>query len=355
MVCESVDQVEDALTAAPGDPLLRESTRDAWQQRFTSDGAGQSARRVVDIVFRQRTRGYDVHRVTHDDRTSILIHAGNLASNGITASLLSLLRALPPERFDVSIAYTRSQAAQQLVNSEHVPAHVRQFPRIGGMNGTKWQQLRRHQAYRGRRPDAHRLDPDQRRLWDDEWARCFGDVTFDRIVDFSGYSPLWAQLLLHSPEAPRAIWLHNDMAAEVHREVHGKHPLELSLPAIFGTYPSYDDLAAVSPRLARINEKSLPDSVVTGRRIHPVANVVDAHRIQTLAAAEPYAGESPHLADPRASGSLPNGCATWSHRRRQRPRRSGSSRSAATPTRRTTSASSPRSPPSTVGTRRRAC
>jgi CDP-glycerol glycerophosphotransferase len=294
-VCDTVDELARAVVADASDPWLRGPVRDAWQRRFTSAGKGESTRRVVDIVFRGKTDGYDVRSIAETNRTSILVHVGNLASNGITSSALNLLKALPADRFDVSIAYTRTRSRQQIANTPAVPSTVRHFLRDGGMNGTKWHHLRRRNAYRRGDTQAHLADPIQHRLWDDEWTRCFGDVRFDRIVDFSGYSPLWAQLLLHSPETPRAMWMHNDLAAEVHRVVNGRKPLERSLPAIFGTFRHYDSLATVSKLLAGINERSLPKGTLAGKHIHAVPNLVDGDRVKRLRGHAPFADEEPRV------------------------------------------------------------
>ncbi|RKR73339.1 glycosyltransferase [Frondihabitans australicus] len=289
-VTADVDDLARMVAAAPDDPRLRADVRDEWQRRFTPHGPG-ATRRVVDIVFRRDADGHRVRDLSAQEKPSILIHVGNLASNGITASALNLLRALPPERYDVSVAYTRTASRQQAHNAQQIPAHVRQFPRDGGMNGTKWRHVVRRRRYDLRDAAAHSAEPRQRALWDDEWRRCFGSASFDAVVDFSGYSPFWATLLLHSPEARRTIWLHNDMVAEVDRKVGDRRPLATSLPSIAALYPEYDQTVAVSPALASINSTRLPAEVLRGRPIRSALNLIDANRVRRLAAARPFENE----------------------------------------------------------------
>ncbi|KQQ25427.1 glycosyltransferase [Frondihabitans sp. Leaf304] len=294
-VCSEIVDVARVITAQdPADPELRTDVRAAWQARFVPRPE-HSAARVVDVVFRDRTEGYRILELSASasasNRTSVLVHVGDLASNGITSAGLNLLAALPTDRYDVSIAYTVTKSPQQVHNADAVAGSVRHFRREGGMNGPKAQQLRRRLLYRRGVADAHTADAGQQTLWDDEWTRCFGSSTFDYVVDFSGYSPFWATLLLHSPDAPRAIWLHNDLAAEVGREVAGKRPLAVSLPALFGLYPSYDSLVAVSPALAAINQRKLPPSALGSRTIDSAVNLVDATRIRRLAPAPVFEGE----------------------------------------------------------------
>ncbi|RKR74272.1 glycosyltransferase [Frondihabitans australicus] len=291
-MCDTLDDLARGVTDPDGSPWLRGAVRDEWQARLTTQGGTDSSRRIVDVVFRGRLGTHRVRTLADGDRVSVLLHVGNLASNGITSSALNLLKALPADRFDVSIAYTRTRSRQQVSNAALVPPTVRQILRDGGMNGSKVHQLRRRLQARLGAVDVHLDDPRQRRLWDDEWTRVFGDARFDRVIDFSGYSVLWATLLLHSPEAPRAVWMHNDLVAELGRVVNGRRPLARSLPQIFGTLRHYDALAAVSPVLAQINERSLPKGALGGARILAVPNLVDAERVLRLGAARPFENET---------------------------------------------------------------
>ncbi|HWU46463.1 MAG TPA: glycosyltransferase [Humibacter sp.] len=256
-----------------------------WQQRFTPYEDGSVTDRVIDIVFRGGTEGLRVRDAAQDDRKKILLYLGGMRSNGITASALNLLRNVDHDRYDVSVLLAASARAQQRANQDKIHPAVRQFPRVGGMNGAKLEHLKRRVA--GRRGDVelHRTDPAQRALWDEEWARCFGDVRFDDVIDFSGYSPFWATLLLHSPPATRSIWLHNDMAAEVHREVNGKKSMRRSLPAVFGLYRDFDHLVSVSPRLNELNRRQLA-GYAPEERFTAVRNLIDADRVRVEARAD---------------------------------------------------------------------
>ncbi|GAA4267379.1 glycosyltransferase [Frondihabitans peucedani] len=292
-VCTDESAVAEAiLQQDPAHASLRSVTRDEWQERFVPGPAG-SAARVVDAVFRGRTAGLRLVDLSSSERSSVLIHVGNLSSNGITSAALNLLASLPTDRYDVSIAFTQTTSSQQVDNSSAVVESVRQFARDGGMNGSKLQHLRRRLLYRRGVAAAHREDPQQRRLWDDEWQRCFGASRFDVVIDFSGYSPFWSTLLLHSPGGHRSVWMHNDMVAEVGREVGGRRPLGVSLPSIFGLYREYDALVAVSPSLAEINQAKLSAELLSGRTIGSAVNVVDAEKILRLAAAPVFEGERP--------------------------------------------------------------
>ncbi|HWU58169.1 MAG TPA: glycosyltransferase, partial [Microbacteriaceae bacterium] len=119
-------------------------------------------------------------------------------------------------------------------------------------------------------------------LWGDEWVRCFGDAVFDDVIDFSGYSPFWAALLANSPPARRSIWLHNAMAAEVHREVGGVQRMKRSLPAVFALYRKFDNLVSVSPSLNALNRSELA-AYAPQERFVAIRNLINADQVLRMA------------------------------------------------------------------------
>ncbi|HEU0256362.1 MAG TPA: glycosyltransferase [Microbacteriaceae bacterium] len=228
----------------------------AARDRFCPHEDGKVTDRVIDAVFRG-DRGRRVRPARDGGKTAVLFYAGGMRSNGITTSMLNLLSRLDYDRLDVSVFFQKSRRAEVIAGQRAMNPNVRQFPRVGGMNGSKAAQLVRHLSYGAGRIARHRTDPHQRRLWDDEWRRCFGASRFDHVIDFSGYSPFWSILLLHSPAAVRSVWLHNDMLSDAHRDVRGRKPNLRGLTSEFSLYREFDHLVSVSPALADINRQAL--------------------------------------------------------------------------------------------------
>jgi CDP-glycerol glycerophosphotransferase (TagB/SpsB family)/glycosyltransferase involved in cell wall biosynthesis len=287
-------QVAAALLAHFGGDidLSAEPRYGGWHERFASMDDGHATDRVIDAVFRgsELVRGEGALPV--DARRRIVLYLGGMRSNGITSSALNLLRAIDHDRFDVSVIIARPFGEEQLRNQALIDPQVRQFHRIGGMNGNKAPHLRRRRGERRGRGGAHLESPSQSRLWDDEWNRCFGDAEFDAVVDFSGYSAFWATLMLHSPRAVRSIWLHNDMAAEEHRVIRGRARMQQGLRAVFALYPQFDRLVSVSASLREVNQASLagvsgidPERFVTARNLVDAPRVLDG-LVQPLASLE---------------------------------------------------------------------
>jgi CDP-glycerol glycerophosphotransferase len=289
-VLESAREVGEQIAriAADGDRVPEEARERyaAMRARFTPHEDGDAAGRVVDIVFRGVRTGYRLRTDLADDgREKILLYLGGMRPNGITTSALNLLNNLDHERYDVSAFFSQSRSRPTIAKQKQINPAVRQFPRVGGMNGAKLLHLARHLHFRRGRIAEHADSPAQNRLWDDEWYRCFGDSRFDYVVDFSGYGPFWATLLLHSPDAQRAIWLHNDLAADAHREVNGEKKMLHSLTQIFTLYSQYDHLVSVSPTLSDINRDALAEYAAPEKFLSAL-NTVDAEHILEHAGAD---------------------------------------------------------------------
>ena len=264
-------------------PAFTERYRVA-QHDYVGQDDGAASARVIDIVFRGAVPGRALHESTAPARRSVLIYLGGMKANGITSAALNLLGTLDHDRFDVSVALTKTNMPARRANQRLIDPRVRQFARVGGMNGGFRQRLTRRR--RGAPAAAFTA----------EFARCFGDSRFDHVVDFSGYGPFWAELLLHSPPAVHSIWLHNDLAADAHRSVGGAKRMLRGLTETFARYERYDSLVSVSPALAEINARDLaayaPRSKFTVAR-----NAVDVQRILRGAGAAESAAITPDDVD----------------------------------------------------------
>jgi glycosyltransferase involved in cell wall biosynthesis len=188
------------------------------------------------------------------------------------------------------VLYSYHGRSRQRRDSEAaINPRVRLFPRVGGLNGSKRFTLAKRQLLRqglgGRLVDVAGVE----RLFADEWTRCFGAARFDHVVDFSGYSPLWAFLLLAGRARSHTIWLHNDLATDRYKRIDGRQPLRPGLGALFSMYDRFDRLVSVSEALTAVNRAGLAryapaDKFVSAR------NTVDGERVLRMASDEYVAG-----------------------------------------------------------------
>lgn len=254
-VVTTVHELAEAIRAPR---RAREQAAERWRSEFTAHDDGGASDRVIDAVFRSAAPAEPTPAASpRPRRRSILLYLGGMRSNGITTSALNLLAHLDHERLDVSVVLARPRTREQRENASRIDARVRQFHRVGGLTDRVSTEFRMRVA--GRLWAAHREAAWERRLWHREWQRIFGDAGFDAVIDFSGYSRFWSELILHSPPARRLVWLHNDMVAEVDRPVGGRRAMRRSLPAVFALYPRFDALVSVSNTLSSANAAGLAE------------------------------------------------------------------------------------------------
>ena len=257
-VVETVEKLADAVNEfdrAGVDSRVAANYR-AMQAKFVARDDGHATQRIVDIVFRGNTAGYAVTPIAHDGRRTMLIHAGGMRPNAVTSALLALLDRIDHSRFDVSIVFPPTRARSVRDQQRLLSPRVRQFARVGGMNGSKLSLARlRSTRFAGQGSVARSAV--ETGLWRDEWDRCFGLTTFDFALDFAGTSSFWASLMLRSPGSERSIWLRSDLAYRADE-----------LAKIRPLYDAYDHLVSHSPAVRGSSQRVCSaTSLIGGRRI----------------------------------------------------------------------------------------
>jgi CDP-glycerol glycerophosphotransferase (TagB/SpsB family) len=296
-VTSTLDELAAALNAIidSGPDAAVEQRRRRMQESFTSREDGGATKRIIDIVFRGARDGYAIAPVKRDGRRTMLVHAGSMLPGAITKAVIEHLDAIDHERFDVSVVFPYSNRRAALEQQRRIHPAVRQFARIGTMNGTVSTRVARRLAWRT--PDS-RTSPAQRAQWDDEWMRCFGLTRFDHVVDFHGQGRLWSRLMLHAPGAHRSIWLHGDRAAYARKLAASNRRRLHEVETVFATYRGYDALVSESAELNAANASGL--AAYAEQAAFTWANGLDPDRVGDSAAADATAGTE---ASPAAAGA----------------------------------------------------
>lgn len=259
-VAENLDQlaqiVSDTVISSNSDPKIQERYA-SQRQQFAAKDDGDVSSRIVDVVFRRKESGKAIRRNLRDGRYRVLIYAGGMAPNGITTSALNLLDNINYDRYDVTVLCPLSDDPAKKRSFEQVNPNARLMFRSGTFNAGYLQQVIRQRVLAKGLDSYGARFASQRRLWAMEWKRCFGDSSFDHMVDFSGYTAFWGMLFLNGPEAKRSIWLHNDLAADALRSINGNTPLRDGLFSTFSLYKNFNNLVSVSKGLQKINQDSL--------------------------------------------------------------------------------------------------
>jgi hypothetical protein len=253
---ELVNEVNAIISSGVSDEVALRY--DAMRQQVAAKEDGGATSRVMDVVFRGRTDGRSVEPIRRDERQTMLLHVGGMRPGAITDAAIHLLDTIDHTRFDVSVVFPYTRRRAVLEQQARIHAGVRQFARVGSFNGSQLTQLAHRRGARATTTSG--AAERRRRLWDDEWTRCFGMSTFDIVVDFNGQGRLWSRLMLHAPGARRLIWLHDDLAAARSRALaSGNHKRARELSAVFATYGSYDALVSPTAELNDVNARQLAE------------------------------------------------------------------------------------------------
>ncbi len=228
----------------------------AMRARFVAREDGNASQRIVDIVFRAKRDGYAVAPLEDDGRKTVLIAAGSMRPGGVTSALVALLDAIDYTRFDVSVIFPPTYSRPVRDQQRLLNPHVRQFARVGGMNGPKLA-LARLRLPRPTGVVSPSRSARSTRLWRDEWDRCFGSATFDFALDFNGTSAFWANLMLQSPGSERSIWLRDHRATALPSGDADQRRRADEFARILPLYGAYDHLVSSPPAFKAVDSMSL--------------------------------------------------------------------------------------------------
>lgn len=143
----------------------------------------------------------------------VLIYAGSLAQNGLTASLLNLLSSVDRQAVDIRITYREEALKKNPENIKKIPEGIMTVPLAGKTLyslsellcyilyykcGIEWQFI------------VKRLD----KLYKREWKRLYGAIKPDCAVQFTGYE-YGVINLFRAADARRVIYVHNNMKEEI--------------------------------------------------------------------------------------------------------------------------------------------
>jgi len=230
----------------------------------------------------------------HPAKTRLLFYCGGFTNNGVTTAALALLNAIDKTRYEVSVVITPTEEASRRQNLAVLSPEVRQLR----VSGTPLFAPGEREAWESTTNSGRLTSTDElvlRRHFARERRRLFGHLEFDVAVDYSGYVRFWTLLFGLGGFPRRAIYQHNDMAAESAKVILGEHKHQRNLRVIFDAYRLFDRVVSVSEDTMLRNRESLGRlTQVSVEHFDYVDNVVDATRIRELAREPPLVDLDPN-------------------------------------------------------------
>lgn len=235
------------------------------------------------FLFGEKSPLIKEDKVPDNGRKNVVFYAGGFAKNGITTSVLNLLRNIDCEKYNCTVIF-------RMVDLKSHPESLLELP-----EGVC------HYGYHDAR-SVNMKDAFLYKLWEDfrilpyKWAhpvirrrskneydRILGCCRIDKIIHFNGYMSDMIALLEEAP-CSRTIFVHNDMDQETQK----KRIMNRKL--LSHAYQTYDSVAVVTPDLVECTARVaavLQDKAHTGKaNIVLARNIIDYKMVQEQGAKE---------------------------------------------------------------------
>lgn len=207
-------------------------------QRFAPYEGPGATQRLCDYVVLGEDTGLRVEDMPNNGKENVLIYAGNLAGNGITASLQSLLSTIDRTKRNYYITFMSEYVKLYYNVLFDLPEGVSFFSATGDLNLTIANRIVR-KLFKWKIISASLYAKLLGKRIRQDYDRIYGGAKFDRVIQFNGYEQ---EVILRFSMAPcqRIIYVHSDMLAEIKiRKNQRKDVLRYA-------YQHYDKVAAVT-------------------------------------------------------------------------------------------------------------
>lgn len=250
----------------------------AWAGPFDD---GLASKRVVESVF-DKMPVRSVPTIESAAKEKILFYGGTLQMNGVTTSLLALLKLINLKRFDVTVYTVAPSDPMQAKILSWIPKKVRVIVRVDTTPMTVVEEPKTKRFLSGDLPFSAYHDPDIQATFAREFRRSFGDAKFDYLADYSGYSLYWPALFAQATEAKTFIWQHNelerDFGNDTKRSASQAKRGAPSIASMAGVYEYVDRIVACGESVMKLNRKAMATPHTFSKFTH-VQNIVDFSRV----------------------------------------------------------------------------
>lgn len=246
----------------------------AAKEKFVCNDDGHVCERVVDTIF----FGDTSHCITLENKKKkLLFHTDGIMPNGISFSMQNLLNNIDCDKYDVSF-YAIGSTGNTQNYLAGIPDGVRVLYKTAPVIISCEDYARREYCLEHAivESDGDPLFPAE--FYDTEFHRAFGDAQFDCIINFSGFSAMWANLYVSQKKPRQVIWMHNVMQSEYDRCVNGKYTFRRNLDNIYKLYPQIDKYVSCSHAVMEVNRADL-STPATYSRFGYAKNLTNSTRV----------------------------------------------------------------------------
>lgn len=224
-------------------------------KKFACLDDGKVCERVVNAVF----FGDETYtKELKNNKIRLLIHTDAIRPDGVNAAAFNLMEKLDKEKYDVSF-YTAQAKGHEGYFKHYLSSlndDVRVIARVGARISNIETFALTESCYDNAITSVSESDLFPKEFYEREYRRCFGNAKFDYIIDFSGYSVLFANIYASQKTTKKLIWLHTPMEVEYNRlNDKGTYFFGRDLDNLYKLYSKFDACVSCSHAVMRENAR----------------------------------------------------------------------------------------------------
>lgn len=245
-----------------------------FMERFCKYECGNAAQKLCDYVILGEDTGLDVQPMPDNGKENVLIYAGNLSGNGITASLRSLLNAIDLDKRNYIFSFFSEYVEKHKDTVLSFPEKAQFFAFTGEPNLTVKDLIIR-KMFRKKRISAATYMKLQHKRVRQGLDRNISAIRVDQVIQFNGYEQD-VILAFSTFDGPKTIYVHSDMMHEIYTKGNQRHDV------LHYAYHHYDHVAVVT------EDMIAPTLKISGKRENIVVakNLINHEIIREKAKAE---------------------------------------------------------------------
>ena len=201
--------------------------------------------------------------IPSNGKENVLIYGGNLAANGVTTSLLSLLNTVDRTKRNYFITFKTELVGPNRAVLNSLPDGVCYIATMDDTNLTLSEQVIRG-LFKNDNIKAGLFMKSLSQRLRQGFIRCYADAKFDTVIQFNGYE---SEVILTFATFPgrRIIFVHSDMLSEI--KTRSNHRLDVLKYA----YNAYDHVAVVTDDIMATTRRIAGE----GASLSVVKNTID--------------------------------------------------------------------------------
>lgn len=200
-----------------------------------------ATQRLCDFVFFGKSTGVKVNPIPNNGKQNVFLYGGNLAPNGITRSLNSLLASIDTTKCNYFVTCEQGKVYKYRSALAELPPNVGFYVHTGDINLSMRGRFLRKLFKWGWITAERYIKSCKQELQNELW-RLYGSSRIDTLIHFNGYES--ENILLFSLFKKRKIiFVHSDMIGEIEKRKNQRRDV------LLWAYQHYDVVVAVTEDL----------------------------------------------------------------------------------------------------------